>query len=221
MKIKSLFDHINHITSKQTKGYWDSLNEREKKQWSNYMINRFLSMKMEWTDFVNEIQKLKLDSYQLYVVYSSILPKGKQYLKYIKKKKQTIYNTQVVQKISEYFQISRPIQPYQTNIENAFWLDGLAAFHRRDWRTSPIAQLAAASMPPACRQVFQQLFSTSPAVRNSAPWTRRSLRRISEPRPAEKKPRPPARPRRRKHSIKGNQTNSKHGAEFNGQYKKD
>ncbi len=106
MKLKSLFDHINHITSKQTKGYWDTLNETEKKQWSNYMINRFLSMKMEWTDFVNEIQKLKLDSYQLYVVYSSILPKGKQYLKYIKKKKGTIYNTQVIQKVSEYFQIS-------------------------------------------------------------------------------------------------------------------
>ena len=107
MKLKSLFDHINHITSKQTKGYWDSLNDREKKQWSNYMINRFLSMKMEWTDFVNEIQKLKLDSYQLYVVYSSILPRGKQYLKYIKKKKDPIYNTQVVQKISEYFEISQ------------------------------------------------------------------------------------------------------------------
>ena len=107
MKLKSLFDHINHITSKQTKGYWDTLNETEKKQWSNYMINRFLSMKMEWTDFVNEIQKLKLDSYQLYVVYSSILPKGKQYLKYIKKKKQTIYNTQVIQKVSEYFEISK------------------------------------------------------------------------------------------------------------------
>jgi hypothetical protein len=107
MKLKSLFDHINHITSKQTKGYWDSLNDREKKQWSNYMINRFLSMKMEWTDFVNEIQKLKLDSYQLYVVYSSILPRGKQYLKYIKKKKGTIYNTQVIQKVSEYFEISK------------------------------------------------------------------------------------------------------------------
>ena len=107
MKLKSLFDHINHITSKQTKGYWDTLNETEKKQWSNYMINRFLSMKMEWTDFVNEIQKLKLDSYQLYVVYSSILPKGKQYLKYIKKKKETIYNTQVIQKVSEYFEISK------------------------------------------------------------------------------------------------------------------
>ena len=107
MKNKGLFDHITHITQKQTKGYWDSLNETEKKQWSNYMINRFLSMKMEWTDFVNEIQKLKLDPCMLYLVYSNVLPKGKQYLKYIKKKKQTNFNTEVVQKISEYFECSK------------------------------------------------------------------------------------------------------------------
>ena len=107
MKPKGLFDHINHITSNQTKDYWNTLTESDKKTWSNYMINRFLSMKMEWTDFVNEIQKLKLAPRQLYLVYSNVLPKGKQYLKYIKKKKQTIYNTQVIQKISEYFEISQ------------------------------------------------------------------------------------------------------------------
>ena len=107
MKPKGLFDHINHITSNQTKDYWNTLTESDKKTWSNYMINRFLSMKMEWTDFVNEIQKLKLAPRQLYLVYSNVLPKGKQYLKYIKKKKQTIYNTQVIQKVSEYFEISK------------------------------------------------------------------------------------------------------------------
>ena len=107
LKPKGLFDHLNHITSNQSKDYWNTLTETEKKQWSNYMINRFLSMKMEWTDFVNEIQKLKLDSRMLYLVYSNVLPKGKQYLKYIKKKKQTIYNTQVIQKVSEYFEISK------------------------------------------------------------------------------------------------------------------
>ena len=107
MKPKGLFDHINHITSNQTKDYWNTLTESDKKTWSNYMINRFLSMKMEWTDFVNEIQKLKLAPHQLYLVYSNVLPKGKQYLKYIKKKKQTIYNTQVIQKVSEYFEISQ------------------------------------------------------------------------------------------------------------------
>ena len=107
MKPKGLFDHINQITSNQTNDYWNTLTESDKKTWSNYMINRFLSMKMEWTDFVNEIQKLKLAPRQLYLVYSNVLPKGKQYLKYIKKKKGPIYNTQVIQKVSEYFEISK------------------------------------------------------------------------------------------------------------------
>ena len=49
MKTKTLFDHINHITGKQTKGYWDTLNDKEKKNWSNYMVHRFLSMNMNWT----------------------------------------------------------------------------------------------------------------------------------------------------------------------------
>ena len=107
IKSKNLFHHLKNLTEIQNPNYWDEITEEDKKTWSNYMINRFLSMKMEWTDFVNEIQKLKLDSYQLYVVYSSILPRGKQYLKYIKKKKGTIYNTQVIQKVSEYFEISK------------------------------------------------------------------------------------------------------------------
>ncbi len=107
MKAKSLFDHLNQITKVQNQLYWDNLTESDKKTFSNYMINRFLSMKMEWTDFVNEIQKLKLDSHMLYVVYSNVLPKSKQFLRYIKGKNQTNYNKQVIKKVSEYFEISQ------------------------------------------------------------------------------------------------------------------
>ncbi|MBC8421977.1 MAG: hypothetical protein H8E03_00995 [Pelagibacteraceae bacterium] len=106
MKPKGLFDHLNQVTNVQNQLYWDNLTKSDKKSWSNYMVNRFLSMKMEWTDFVNDMQKIKIDSKYLYLVYSNILPKGKQYLKYIKKKKDTIYNTQVIQKLAEYFQLS-------------------------------------------------------------------------------------------------------------------
>ena len=75
LNLRGLFDHIGHITSKQTKGYWDSLNETEKKQWSNYMIHRFLSMKMEYVDVVNEIQRYNLKPKDLYKLYIDVLPK--------------------------------------------------------------------------------------------------------------------------------------------------
>ena len=54
---KSLFDHIKQITNVQNTLYWDSLEEGDKKTWSNYMVHRFLSMKSEWIQVVNEIQK--------------------------------------------------------------------------------------------------------------------------------------------------------------------
>ena len=66
--MRVLFDHIKWITEKQTKDYWDTLNDTERKRWSNYMINRFLSMKVEWIDFVNEMQKYPISSKDLYKI---------------------------------------------------------------------------------------------------------------------------------------------------------
>ena len=57
VKKKSLFDHVNQITSVQNPNYWDEISDEDKKSWSNYMINRFLSMKSDWIDLVNEVQK--------------------------------------------------------------------------------------------------------------------------------------------------------------------
>ena len=50
IKRKSLFDHINQITKIQNPNYWEQISEEDKKTWSNYMVNRFLSMKSDWID---------------------------------------------------------------------------------------------------------------------------------------------------------------------------
>ena len=103
---KGLFDHVTHITQKQTKGYWDSLNETEKKQWSNYMIHRFLSMKMEYVDVVNEIQRYNLKPKDLYKLYTNVLPKKKEWLKYVKGKKTMKYEKWVVEIVAKYYESS-------------------------------------------------------------------------------------------------------------------
>ena len=54
---QSLFDHIKQITNVQNPMYWESLDEGDKKTWSNYMVHRFLSMKSDWIQVVNELQK--------------------------------------------------------------------------------------------------------------------------------------------------------------------
>ena len=103
---KGLFDHVTHITQKQTKGYWDSLNETEKKQWSNYMIHRFLSMKMEYVDVVNEIQRYNLKPKDMYKLYTNILPKKKEWLRYVKGKKTMKYEKWVVEIVAKHYESS-------------------------------------------------------------------------------------------------------------------
>ena len=106
MKNKGLFDHITHITQKQNKGYWDSLNETEKKQWSNYMIHRFLSMKMEYVDVVNEIQRYNLKPKDLYKLYINVLPKKKEWLKYVKGKKDMKHPKWLLEIVARYYESS-------------------------------------------------------------------------------------------------------------------
>ena len=91
IKAKSLFDHIKQITDVQNPNYWDDISDVDKKSWSNYMVNRFLSMKMDWVDIVNEVQKYQMEPEMLYKVYTNIFPKGKQWLKYIKGDKKMKY----------------------------------------------------------------------------------------------------------------------------------
>ena len=66
VKKKSLFDHVNQVTAVQNPNYWEDISDEDKKTWSNYMVNRFLSMKPDWIDLVNEIQKYPLEPKQLY-----------------------------------------------------------------------------------------------------------------------------------------------------------
>ena len=78
VKKKSLFDHIKQITNVQNPNYWEEISDEDKKSWSNYMTHRFLSMKIEWVELVNELQKYNLKPKELYKLYTNVLPKGKQ-----------------------------------------------------------------------------------------------------------------------------------------------
>ena len=102
IKRKSLFDHIKHITDVQSLNYWDDISDEDKKSWSNYMVNRFLSMKMDWTELVNEVQKYQLKPKELYKVYIDILPKKKHWLKYIKGDKSMKYPKWVYEIVAKY-----------------------------------------------------------------------------------------------------------------------
>ena len=103
---KSLFDHIKQITDVQNPNYWDDISDEDKKSWSNYMVNRFLSMKLDWIDIVNEVQKYDLEPEIVYKLYTNIFPKGKQWLKYIKGDKKMKYPKWVYEIVSKHLQCS-------------------------------------------------------------------------------------------------------------------
>lgn len=106
VKKKSLFNHVNQVTSVQNPNYWEDISDEDKKTWSNYMVNRFLSMKSDWIDLVNEIQKYPLEPKELYKVYTSILPKKKQWLRYIKGDKKMDYPKWVYEIVAKDMQVS-------------------------------------------------------------------------------------------------------------------
>lgn len=107
IKKKSLFDHINQITSVQHKTYWKKLSEEDKKTFNNFMVHRFLSMNPVWLDVVNEIQKYNLDSEILYKLYIDIIPKKKVWLKYVKGRKEMIeYPRWALEIISNHYQVN-------------------------------------------------------------------------------------------------------------------
>ena len=106
VKKKSLFDHIKQITDVQNPNYWNDISDDDKKSWSNYMVNRFLSMKMDWVEFVNEVQKYPLEPEQVYKIYTDILPKKRQWLKYIKGDKKMKYPKWVYEIVAKHLQCS-------------------------------------------------------------------------------------------------------------------
>ena len=106
VKKKSLFDHVNQVTSVQNPSYWDEISDEDKKTWSNYMVNRFLSMKSDWIDLVNEVQKYPLEPKYLYKVYTIILPKKKQWLRYVKGDKKMKYPKWVYEIVAKHLQCS-------------------------------------------------------------------------------------------------------------------
>jgi len=107
VKKKSLFDHIKQITDVQNPAYWNEISDDDKKTWSNYMVNRFLSMKMDWVELVNEVQKYPLKPNELYKVYTNILPKKRQWLKYVKGDKKMKYPNWVYEIVSQHLQCSK------------------------------------------------------------------------------------------------------------------
>lgn len=104
---KTLFDHLNALTyNKEVK--WKHLTDADRKTFSVYMINRYLSMNIDWIEYVAQLQTLTYDMEPEYVykLYQDFLPKKKIFLKYLKSKSDKKPNKNIIDYIKQYFECS-------------------------------------------------------------------------------------------------------------------
>lgn len=102
-KIKSVFDWVKQLS--YDKEPWSSFSNEEHEIFSNFMINKIISMSPNYIELVAEIQEYQFPKQNLYEFYCKTLPKQKFFNKYIKPTKQQ-YSKEVLNLLSEYFQIS-------------------------------------------------------------------------------------------------------------------
>lgn len=108
---KTLFDHLKMITEIQDPNYFDTLTDKDKKTFSNFMIQRFLSMNSEWVEFISEMDPVvignQLKPELAYKLYISMIPKSKVFLKYVKSASENKFNKELVDVFRLYFETSK------------------------------------------------------------------------------------------------------------------
>lgn len=110
-KTLGLFDHLKQVTSIQDKKYFSKITDGDKRTWSNFMVNRFLSMEPDFIDLINETQKYtvggKMPPECMYKMLIDVIPKAKVFLQYIKGKTEGKYKPELIEIVKTYFMVSK------------------------------------------------------------------------------------------------------------------
>ena len=100
----TLFDWLKEITTNKTS--WENFSEKDRESFNTFMINRYLSMNIDYIEIVNFVQKIPLtEKEKYYTIYCQMIPKKNVFLKYIKSNKKT-KPQEVVEYIAKYYECS-------------------------------------------------------------------------------------------------------------------
>lgn len=89
---------------------WSKYTDLDQKKFAPFIVNRWLSMRMELIEVINQLQKYTIgllsprDTYRL---YHGLLPAQRTFAKYIKGKKEDKYDTQLVSQIADHYLVSK------------------------------------------------------------------------------------------------------------------
>ena len=102
-----LFTHLDAIYTDKSAEYFDTLSDKEKKGYSQYMINRFISMNPHQLDLVNMVQAYgKIPNRAHYLFFARMTPRRKQYNTYIKPSKKKEYPDWLVPLLVKHYNVS-------------------------------------------------------------------------------------------------------------------
>ena len=104
----TIFDFINGITTKKRE--WSSWSETDQSRFSVFIVNRWLSMRQDLVEVVNELQKYTigvLRPKETYRLYHEILPTNQSFAKYVKGKKEDKYLDKLIVQIAEHYKVSK------------------------------------------------------------------------------------------------------------------
>ena len=104
----TIFDFIAGVTDKKRE--WSKWSETDQKKFTPFIVNRWLSMRMELTELINEFQTYtigQLSPRDTYRLYYDLLPTNKSFAKYIKGKSEDKYEKDLVAQIAEHYQVSK------------------------------------------------------------------------------------------------------------------
>ena len=107
-KAKTIYQHLSGIKEKKVE--WNSLSDMDKKTFSPFIINRWLSMNLDLLPIINVLQKYTiglLSARDVYKVYLDFLPKRKTFDKYIKGKKEGKHNKELLSYLSNWYGVSQ------------------------------------------------------------------------------------------------------------------
>ena len=104
----TIFDFVDGVTSKKKE--WSKYSETDQSKFSPFIVNRWLSMRQDLVEIINELQTYTiglLKPRETYRLYHALLPANKSFAKYVKGKKDDKFTDKLIAQIAEHYQVSK------------------------------------------------------------------------------------------------------------------
>ena len=104
----TIFDFVDGVTSKKKE--WSKYSETDQSKFSPFIVNRWLSMRQDLVEIINELQTYTiglLKPRETYRLYHALLPANKSFAKYVKGKKDDKFSDKLIAQIAEHYHVSK------------------------------------------------------------------------------------------------------------------